>query len=90
MHEQNSRADINKTQSEIEAKKQDVEKDKQALSDLEDQLRKAGGDAGWANEPSGAGPSESSTRDPVIPVLGAGAHRTQELPTLEAGAPRTS
>jgi chromosome segregation ATPase len=60
MHEQNSRADINKTQSEIDAKKQDVEKDKQALSDLGDELRKSGGDAGWANEPSGAGPSDST------------------------------
>ena len=58
MHEQNSRADINKTQSEIETKKQDIDKDKQAISDLEDELRKAGGDAGWANEPSG--PSDSN------------------------------
>lgn len=58
MHEQNSRADINKTQSNIETKKQDIEKDKQALSDLEDELRKAGGDPGWANEPSG--PSDSN------------------------------
>jgi len=60
MHEQNNRSDINKTRDEIEASKQAVEKDKQALSDLEDQLRKAGGNASWANEPSGAGPSESS------------------------------
>jgi chromosome segregation ATPase len=58
MHEQNSRADINKTQSEIDTKKQDIDKDKQAISDLEDELRKAGGDAGWANEPSG--PSDSN------------------------------
>ena len=49
MHEQNTRSDVNKTQSDIEAKKQDVEKDKQALSDLEDELRKAGGEPGWAN-----------------------------------------
>ena len=54
MHEQNNRADINKTQSQIDAKKQDVEKDKQALSDLQDELRKSGGEPGWANEPSGA------------------------------------
>ena len=60
MHEQNNRSDINKTRDEIEASKRAVEKDKQALSDLEDQLRKAGGSASWANEPSGAGPSESS------------------------------
>jgi len=61
MHEQYSRSDVNKTQSEIDAKKQDIEKDKQALSDLEDELRKSGGDAGWANEPSGAGNSDSAS-----------------------------
>lgn len=60
MHEQNSRADLNKTQSEIDAKKQDIEKDRQALSDLEDELRKAGGDPGWANEPSGASSPDSN------------------------------
>jgi len=57
MHEQNSRADINKTRDEIDAKKQDVEEDKQALSDLEDELRKSGGEPGWANASSGAGNS---------------------------------
>ena len=55
MHQQNSREDINKTQSEIEAKKQDVEKDKQVLADLQDELRKSGGEAGWANEAPDAG-----------------------------------
>lgn len=60
LKEQHSREDLNKTQSEIEAKKEAVEKDKQALSDMEDELRKAGGNARWADEPSGAGPSESS------------------------------
>ena len=61
MHEQYSRSDVNKAQSDIEAKKQDVEKDKQALSDLEDELRKAGGEPGWANESSGGGGSNSQT-----------------------------
>lgn len=70
MHEQYSRSDVNKTQSEIDAKKQDIEKDKQALSDLEDELRKSGGDAGWANEPSGAGNSDSGSS-----TSGAGAPR---------------
>ena len=60
LKEQNSREDLNKTQGQIEAKKQAVEKDKQALSDLEDALRKAGGNARWADEPSGSGPSEST------------------------------
>jgi hypothetical protein len=52
LKQQYSRDDVNKTQIEIDTKKQDVEKDKQALSDLEDELRKAGGDPGWASEPS--------------------------------------
>jgi hypothetical protein len=60
MHEQNSRADINKTQSDIETKKQAIEKDKQAISDLEDELRKAGGNAGWASETPGSPDSSGS------------------------------
>jgi len=60
LKEQHSREDLNKTQGQIDAKKQAVEKDKQALSDLEDALHKAGGNARWADEPSGSGPSESS------------------------------
>lgn len=84
MHQQNSREDINKTQSEIDAKKQDIEKDKQALSDLEDQLRKSGGDAGWANEPTGAGPSESSTSGSGNSASGAGA---SDSGSSNSGAP---
>jgi hypothetical protein len=34
--------------SDIDAKKKDVEADQQAISDAEDELRKAGGDPGWA------------------------------------------
>jgi hypothetical protein len=60
MKEQHSREDLNKTQSQIEAKKQAVEKDKQALSDLEDALHKAGGNARWADEPSGSSESSDS------------------------------
>ena len=40
--------DINKKTSDIDAKKQKIEADKQAISDAEDDLRKAGGDSGWA------------------------------------------
>jgi hypothetical protein len=61
LKQQYSRSDLDKTQSQIEAKKQAVEKDKQALSDLEDDLRKSGGDAGWANEPSGTSSSDSNS-----------------------------
>jgi hypothetical protein len=50
LREQYSRKDLDDTQAEITAKKQDVDKDNQALSDLQDQLRTSGGQPGWANE----------------------------------------
>jgi len=43
-----SRSDINKKTSDIDAKKALIEADKQAISDAEDDLRKAGGDSGWS------------------------------------------
>jgi chromosome segregation ATPase len=46
--EQNSRKEINQKTSKIDAKKQEIERLKQSFSDLEDDLRKAGGDPGWA------------------------------------------
>jgi hypothetical protein len=52
LKQQYSRDDLNKAQSQIDTKKQAVQTDKQALSDLEEELRKAGGDPGWGNEPS--------------------------------------
>jgi chromosome segregation ATPase len=48
LREQNSRADLNKTRDDINAKKADVEKDQQAITALEDQLRQAGGNPGWS------------------------------------------
>lgn len=48
MQQDLTREDINKKTSDIEAKKQQIEVDKQAISDAEDDLRKAGGDSGWA------------------------------------------
>lgn len=49
LQQQLTREDINKKTADIEARKKDVEADKQAISDAEDELRKAGGDPGWAN-----------------------------------------
>ena len=47
--EQNlTRSDINEKTAKIEAAKQQMEADKQAIADAEDQLRKSGGDIGWA------------------------------------------
>ncbi len=48
--EQNTRKDINDKNAKIEAKKQEIASLKQQLSDLEDELRKSGGDPGWARE----------------------------------------
>jgi hypothetical protein len=48
MTQQNSRADINEKQAKIDAKKKELEQLRQGLADLEDQLRKSGGDPGWA------------------------------------------
>ena len=43
-----TREDINAKTAKIEEMKKQVEADKQALSDAEDELRKSGGDVGWA------------------------------------------
>jgi chromosome segregation ATPase len=48
MQQEYSRDDINKKTADIEAKKKDIEADQQAIDDAEDDLRKAGGDPGWA------------------------------------------
>lgn len=48
MQQNLSRTDINEKTAKIDAAKQQVETDKQAIADAEDELRKAGGDVGWA------------------------------------------
>jgi chromosome segregation ATPase len=48
MTEQNTRKEINEKTAKIDAKKQEIAQLKQGLDDLEDQLRKSGGDPGWA------------------------------------------
>jgi hypothetical protein len=50
LREQYSRKDLDDTQTEINTKKQDVDKDNQAISDLQEELRTSGGQPGWANE----------------------------------------
>jgi len=44
------RSDIIKKQKAIDDKKKEIDADQQAISDLESELRKAGGDLGWARE----------------------------------------
>ncbi len=48
MTQQNSRGDIKEKQAKIDAKKNELDQLRQGLSDMEDQLRKSGGDPGWA------------------------------------------
>jgi hypothetical protein len=48
LREQFTRKDLTDTKQKIDDKTVDVNKDKQAISDLEDALRAAGGDAGWS------------------------------------------
>jgi chromosome segregation ATPase len=48
MMEQNSRGEINDKTAKIAAKKKELEQLKQQLDDMETELRKAGGDPGWA------------------------------------------
>lgn len=48
--EQNGRKEINEKTAKIDGKKKQIDQLKQNLSDLEDELRKAGGDPGWARE----------------------------------------
>jgi uncharacterized protein YoxC len=48
LKEQYSREDINKKAAKIDAKQKEVAALKQQWDDMEDQLRKSGGDPGWA------------------------------------------
>lgn len=48
MNEQNSRAEVNDKTAKIEAKKKEIAQLRQQLDDMEAELRKAGGDPGWA------------------------------------------
>lgn len=48
LEEQYSRKDINDRDAKIAAKQQEIAQLKQGLSDMEDALRAAGGDSGWA------------------------------------------
>lgn len=45
--EQHNRTDINEKTAKVDAKKKEIEALKQQLSDMEDDVRKAGGDPGW-------------------------------------------
>jgi hypothetical protein len=48
MQQSISRADVNDKRAKIDQRTKDVAADQTAISDLEDQLRRAGGDVGWS------------------------------------------
>jgi L-lactate utilization protein LutB len=48
MDEQNNRAEINGKTAKIDAKKKELEQLRQQLDDMESDLRKSGGNPGWA------------------------------------------
>lgn len=50
LQQQNTRKDINEKTAQITAKKQEIANLKQQLDDMEGDLRKSGGDPGWARE----------------------------------------
>jgi chromosome segregation ATPase len=50
LEEQNTRKDIDEKTNKINEKKKEIEELKQKQSDMEDELRKSGGDIGWARE----------------------------------------
>jgi hypothetical protein len=66
MKEQYTRQDIDATQAELDKKKQDVTDDQQAISDLEDDLHRTGGDPGWDREdtPPAAAATSSTPSSP--------------------------
>jgi chromosome segregation ATPase len=49
MEEQYTRKEINEKDTQIAAKKKEIADLKQRINDMQDDLRKAGGDPGWAN-----------------------------------------
>jgi len=60
-----SRQDLNDTKTKIDAKAAVVDQDKMDISNLEDELRQAGGDPGWATPPAQPAPGESAPAQPA-------------------------
>jgi len=91
LREQYSRKDLDDTLAELNAKKADVDKDNQAISDLQDQLRQAGGEPGWADAPTSnaqAG-SESSSSD-ASQASSSQASSSQSSPSDQQNSPAGS
>lgn len=60
-----SRQDLNDSRAKIDAKTAAVDQDKTSISNLEDDLRQAGGDPGWATPPAQPAPGETTPEQPA-------------------------
>jgi hypothetical protein len=60
-----SRQDLNDSKAKIDAKAAVVDQDKADISNLEDELRQAGGDPGWETPPAQPAPGESTPEQPA-------------------------
>jgi chromosome segregation ATPase len=67
MKEQYNRQDLNDNKQKIDDKTALVAQDKQEISDLEDQLRQAGGDPGWERETPAQSQADVPAQPPVPP-----------------------
>jgi hypothetical protein len=88
LREQYSRKDLDDTQAAIDAKKADVDKDNQALSDLQDELRTSGGEPGWASEtapPASQSPSEPAAQPAAQPAAPAPGGQPATPPPAQSG-----
>ncbi len=69
LRQEYSRSDINKLQKEVEEKQQEIAADEKAISDLEAQLRREGGEPGWLR----AGPVPETGDEPEAQTKPVGA-----------------
>ena len=60
-----SRSDLNDQKAKIDDKAATVEQDKAAISNLQDELRQAGGDPGWASAPSSPASTQPASTQPA-------------------------
>jgi len=68
MKQDYTRQDLTDTKTKIDQSSAAVEADKQAISDLEDALRKAGGEPGWENAPTSTTPAATIPATPTMPT----------------------
>ena len=78
MKQQYSSDELKQMKDKIDKLNADIEKDEQAISDLEDQLRQSGGDPGWAREDDQ--PSDQTSPESQSPDNNAGSQPSQSQP----------